>query len=59
MAKEILKEEKKLEEVKPLSPKNITKHAIVVYMHCRNFGGQHRRTLSLEDFCAALYPRST
>lgn len=47
MAKEILKEEKKLEKVKHLRPKHITKHDIAVYMQWRNFGGQHRSTLNL------------
>lgn len=48
MVKEILKEEKKLEKVKYLSLKHITQHDIAVYMQCRNFGSQHRSTLSLD-----------
>lgn len=48
MAKEILKEKKKLEKVKHLSPKHITKHDIAVYMQWCNFGGQDRSTLSLD-----------
>lgn len=38
---------KKLEKVKHLRPKHITKRSMVAYMQSQNFGGWHWSTLSL------------